>query len=153
MIRVHVFVEGQTEETFVRDVLAEELQNAEIYLNPIVIKTSRTGKGGVVSYEVIKKQIQRKCKEDRSAFVTTMFDFYRLPKTFPGISSIPEGGDPYQKSEYLEQALEQDIDQTNFLAYLMMYEFEGLLYSWPEAFHDWFGESVVEQLKRDRDHL
>lgn len=48
MIRIHVFVEGQTEETFVKEVLCEHLQRKDIYLNPILVRTSSTGKGGVV---------------------------------------------------------------------------------------------------------
>ncbi|MTJ08497.1 MULTISPECIES: DUF4276 family protein [unclassified Anabaena] len=47
MIRVNVFVEGQTEETFVRELLYAHFQRQNIYLNPILVRTSSTGKGGV----------------------------------------------------------------------------------------------------------
>ena len=49
MIRVKVFVEGQTEETFVRDVLAPAFAYKEIYFTPILAQTSRGHKGGIVS--------------------------------------------------------------------------------------------------------
>lgn len=55
MIRVNVFVEGQTEETFVRELLYGYFQDKNIYLNPILVRTSTTGKGGVVSYAKIIK--------------------------------------------------------------------------------------------------
>lgn len=109
MIRIHVFVEGQTEETFVKEVLCEHLQRKEIYLNPILVRTSSTSKGGVVSYAKIKPQLNRKCLQDGSAFVTTMFDLYRLPNDFPGSSSLASMNDPFQKAEYLEQEMSADI--------------------------------------------
>ncbi|MDF5727770.1 MAG: hypothetical protein PUP92_06955 [Rhizonema sp. PD38] len=46
---IQVFVEGQTEETFGRKLLYGYFQSKNIYLNPIFVKTSSTGKGGVVS--------------------------------------------------------------------------------------------------------
>jgi len=38
MIRVNIFVEGQTEETFVRELLYEYFHAKNIYLNPILVK-------------------------------------------------------------------------------------------------------------------
>ncbi len=46
MIRINVFVEGQTEETFVRDVLAPYFFAQQIYLTPILAQTSSSQKGG-----------------------------------------------------------------------------------------------------------
>lgn len=66
MIRVHVFVEGQTEETFVRELLYGYFIEKNIFLNPILVRTSTTGKGGVVSYAKIKPQLHRKCLEDQT---------------------------------------------------------------------------------------
>ncbi|MEH2366745.1 DUF4276 family protein [Nostoc sp.] len=150
MIRIHVFVEGQTEETFVKEVLCEHLQRKDIYLNPILVRTSSTTKGGVVSYAKIKPQLNRKCLEDGSAFVTTMFDLYRLPNDFPGSSSLPSTNDPFQKAEYLEQQMSADIKHKNFLANLLVHEFEGLLYSNPQAFLAWFDQSIVDSLQAER---
>ncbi|HLO85358.1 MAG TPA: DUF4276 family protein [Nostocaceae cyanobacterium] len=150
MIRVHVFVEGQTEETFVRELLCEYFQQKNIYLNPILVKTSSTGRGGVVSYGKIKKQLERKCLEDKTAFVTTMFDLYSLPKDFPGKTSLPNTNDPFQKAEYLEQQLSKDIGHQNFIANLMLHEFEALLDSNPQAFLKSFNQdiNIVDQLQQ-----
>ncbi|MBR8840719.1 MAG: DUF4276 family protein [Stigonema ocellatum SAG 48.90 = DSM 106950] len=150
MIRVHIFVEGQTEETFVRELLYEHFLAKNIYLNPILVKTSSTSKGGVVSYAKIKPQINRKCLEDESAFVTTMFDLYGLPNDFPGSSSLPKTSNPFQKAAYLEQNMGKDIGHENFIPNLLVHEFEGLLYSNPQAFSAWFGKSVVSILQADR---
>ncbi|GBE91160.1 DUF4276 family protein [Nostoc cycadae] len=150
MIRVHVFVEGQTEETFVKEVLCEYFQEKYIFLNPILVNTSSTGKGGVVSYAKIKRQLDRKCREDKTAFVTTMFDLYGLPNDFPGRDSLPNTNDPFQKVEYLEQKMGQDIGHTNFIPNLLVHEFEALLYSQPQVFAEWFDASVVSILQGDR---
>ncbi|GAB7209758.1 hypothetical protein OS31_12640 [Dickeya oryzae] len=71
MIRINIFVEGQTEETFVRDVLAPAFAYKQIYFTPILAQTSRGHKGGIVSYGKVKHQIERLCKQDPQAWVTT----------------------------------------------------------------------------------
>ncbi|MEM1395549.1 MAG: DUF4276 family protein [Cyanobacteria bacterium P01_H01_bin.150] len=104
---------GQIEETFVRELLYEHFINQNIYLNPILVRTSKTAKGGVVSYAKIKPQVNRKCLEDATAFVTTMFDMYALPKDFPGSSSLAKINEPLQKAEYLEREMGKDIGHEN----------------------------------------
>lgn len=151
MMRVNIFVEGQTEETFVRELLSEHFQRQNIYLNPILVRTSSTSKGGIVSYNKLKRQLQRKCLEDSSAFVTTMLDLYALPKDFPGKNSLPNTNDPLIKAEYLETAMSADIGDKNFIPNLIVHEFEALLYSKPDAFQGWFDENIVAHLQRERD--
>ncbi|UKP01052.1 DUF4276 family protein (plasmid) [Nostoc sp. UHCC 0870] len=150
MIRVNIFVEGQTEETFVRELLYGYFLAKNIYLNPILVKTSSTGKGGVVSYAKIKPQLNRKCLEDKTAIVTTMFDMYALPNDFPGSHSIPKTKDPFQKAEHLEREMGKDVGHKNFIPNLLVHEFEGLLYSQPDAFSLWFDEGVVSILQAER---
>ncbi len=153
MIRVNIFVEGQTEETFIRELLYEYLQIFGIYLNPILVRTSSTGKGGVTSYKQIKRQLDRKCLEDPSSFVTTMFDLFRLPNDFPGMNTLPNTTDPYQKATHLEREMQADLRRLNFLPNLMVHEFEGLLYSNPKAFSAWFDTVIVDQLMAEREQF
>ncbi|WP_270809297.1 DUF4276 family protein [Aeromonas sp. QDB08] len=56
MSRVLVFVEGQTEETFVRDLLVPYFSRLGIYLTPILAQTSPGHKGGIVSYGKVKRE-------------------------------------------------------------------------------------------------
>lgn len=107
MIRVQIFVEGQTEETFVRELLYNHFLQQKIYVNPILL-------GGAVTYGKIRKELSRKCSEDSTAFVTTMLDLYGLPKDFPGKSFIPTTNNPFEKAEYLEQQMGVDIGKTKF---------------------------------------
>ena len=151
MIRIHVFCEGQTEETFVREVLYPHFIRQHIALNPILVRTSSTGKGGLVTYTKIKPQIIRKCREDKTSVVTTMFDLFRLPRDFPGKSDLLNTQNPYEKAERLENAVEQDVGEPNIIPNLLVHEFESLLFSNTEAFSDWFDESAVLELSNDRE--
>ncbi len=143
MIRVKVFVEGQTEETFVRDVLAPAFAYKEIYFTPILAQTSRGHKGGIVSYGKVKHQIERLCKEDQQAWVTTMIDYYGLPTDFPELlNNQAQQVDIQVKIERLEQAFGQDINQPNFLANFIVHEYEALLFCQPEKFIDWIDDEA-----------
>lgn len=133
-----------------RELLYDSFQEKGIYLNPILVKTSSIGKGGVVSYAKIRPQLDRKCREDKTAFVTTMFDLYALPNDFPGRDSLPNTCDLFQKVEYLEQEMGKDIGHTNFIPNLLVHELEALLYSQPQVFAEWFDASVVSILQGDR---
>jgi hypothetical protein len=144
MMRVNIFVEGQTEETFVRELLYNHFLQQNIYVNHILI-------GDAVTYGKIRKELYRKCSEDSTAFVTTMLDLYGLPKDFPGKSSIPTTANLFEKAEYLEQQMGVDIGVQNFIPNLLVHEFEGLLYSNPQAFLGWFDQNIVEQLQRERE--
>jgi Domain of unknown function (DUF4276) len=150
MIRVNIFVEGQTEETFGRDVLAPNLSEKNIYPNAILISTSRQSKGGLVSYRKVKGQLDKKCKEDRNAYVTTLFDLFQLPTDFPGFQEAAEITDPFKRAHYLQQQMESDLGHQNFFGNFMVHEFEAILYSDPTKFVDYFEESVVDTLQFER---
>jgi len=147
MTRIKVFVEGQTEETFVRDVLDPYFANQGIYLTPILAQTSPGHKGGIVSYGKLKHQISRLCKQDSSAYITTLIDYYGLPNDFPALDSMTIT-DANQRVAALEQAFAEDINQTNFIPNLMLHEFEALLFCAPEKFADWCDEQApIAKLK------
>ena len=145
MSRLYVLVEGQTEEAFVRELLVPHYARVGRFLTPIIVSTSPGYKGGVVSYAKVKPQIVRLCRQDPDAFVTTMFDLYALPGDFPGKAApiYPANATGHQKAQYLEAQLTQDISQTNFLANLMVYEYEALLYTRPSVFAQWTDDASV----------
>ncbi len=144
MIRVHVFCEGQTEDVFVCELLAPHFRRRGIWLNSIIVLTGPQGRGGVSSYAKLKRQIVRKCREDGGAHVTTFLDFYGLPGDFPALAAP---GSSYQRALQAEAAWQRDIGERNFLAHLVVHEFEALLFSCPEAFGAWFDDpKVVKEL-------
>ncbi len=149
MTRIYMLVEGQTEEAFVRELLEPHYARLGMYLSPIIVRTSPGYKGGVVSYAKIKPQIQRLCRQDEGAYVTTLFDLYALPQDFPGKSdaAYPVTGSGHQKAEFLESQLAQDIGQSNFIPNLMVHEFEALLFVDTRKFSEWVdNHSIVISL-------
>ena len=141
MSRVLVFVEGQTEETFVRDLLVPYFSRLGIYLSAILAQTSPGHKGGIVSYGKVKHQLTRLCRQDQGAYVTTMMDYYGLPNDFPGLDGRIL--DAHEQVVRLELALQQDIDAANFIPNLMLHEFEALLFSAPEKIAEWLDDQAL----------
>ena len=85
---VYIYCEGQTEESFVNDVLYPYFSRMDIYVTPIIHKTKRTPtkafKGGVSRYAPIKDELIKLC-QDSNCIVTTMFDYYAMPDDTPSI--------------------------------------------------------------------
>lgn len=140
MIRVNVIVEGQTEESFVKEVLAPLFWPQQIYLLPILLGVPGH-KGGRPNYARVKKDVVLQLKQDRRAYCSTMLDFYGLGNGFPGTPLPPNLGN-IEKVRRIELAVkEQLINElpdlrldTRFLPYLQLHEYEGLLFSDPAAF-------------------
>lgn len=134
MKRVNILVEGQTEETFIREVLAPAFL-PQMAIIPIVIKTKRyvaqrDQRGGISSYRQIKRDLMPLLNDSQSV-VTTMIDFYGLSGTdFPGWDTM--NGNCYQKVGHVEQAFATDIGKQNFIPYLSLHEFEAMLFCNPE---------------------
>ncbi|RMG63545.1 MAG: DUF4276 family protein [Calditrichaeota bacterium] len=137
MTKILIYVEGQTEETFVRDLLAPYFwQKCKIILIPTLARTKRTiagqtFKGGIVSYAKVKKDILNLLGDTSAVRVTTMLDFYGLPEDFPGKNNLPSNN-PYDKVAHLEKAFAKDINHNRFLPFLILHEFESLIFVQPD---------------------
>ncbi len=132
MNRVLVSVEGQTEETFVREVLSKHLWDFNVSLESVTITTHRVKqgpnfKGGVLSYAQAGKEIRRLLNDSNAIAVTTMYDLFHLPKDFPGQDTRPSG-DGRAKALHLENAFQQGIGSLRFHPYLQVHEFEAFLF-------------------------
>lgn len=152
MIRLHAVVEGQTEETFVRDVLAPEFGAQNVFVDAHRITTGRKRlhifRGGMSGYARLKSDLTLWMKQDRhpDAWFTTMIDFYGLPEDFPGYRECAGRGDPIARVECLEERLQQDIPHRKFIPYIQLHEFEALLFSEPDTFESVFpGDSAAIQ--------
>lgn len=149
MTRVYIFCEGQTEETFVRELLQPHFGNIGITVTPILARTGK-GKGGIVSYGKIRRHIDLLCKQDQRACVTTFMDYYAFPQGKNGLAPLCDSSDPIQKALALTKAFQEDIGHKNFIANLIVHEFEGLLFSQPKAFEQWFDEDITRKLQTIR---
>ena len=139
-MRLHLVVEGQTEETFVRTLLAPELGAKGIYCDAHRVTTGRRrGKvyrGGVVCFAHLRRDLELWMKQDGASdsWFTTMVDLYRLPSDFPSMAESRRVTDPTKKVELLEQSFASDINHARFVAYVQLHEFEALLFSDPLSF-------------------
>jgi len=145
--KAFVLVEGQTEESFVKNVLSEFMP-AGLFLQPVVVATKRVNsggkfKGGVPSYAKVRGEVVRLLGDTSAVMVTTMLDYYALPSSFPGRTS-PVGGTSEARVKYVEQAWFTDIGDTRFKAYLSLHEFEALLFSAPAAIAAGFARPELE---------
>lgn len=138
MIRVFVICEGQTEETFVKELLQREFLSKSIDLCPVLI--GKPGhKGGNVNFDRLVFDIKNLLM-DKKAYCTTFIDYYGLPREFPGKQNGEKNKDVEGKHkaviDALSIAIEKKLNNTarRFIPYVQMYEFEALLFSEPEAF-------------------
>ena len=132
MIRVLVSVEGQTEETFVQNVLRRHLWNHNVDVQPVILTTHRVKqgpnfKGGILSYGRTRAEIIRLLNDSSASFITTMYDLYQLPKDFPGQDTCPNGAGQ-SKAQHLENAFQHEICSPRFHPYLQVHEFEAFLF-------------------------
>jgi hypothetical protein len=140
LTNVLISVEGLTEERFVKEVLYDHLLRLNIYIKPSIIVTRKESsgadhKGGYVTYAAIRKGVKALLGNSNARAVTTMYDFYGLPRDFPGCDSAP-GKDGYSRVKRVEEAMADDINDPRFIPYIQLHEFEGLLFTLPELISD-----------------
>ena len=123
---LYILCEGQSEEAFIKQVLAPYFESINLQITPKITKTSANAKGGGLKYSRIKKEILNLLNH-KQAFVSTFFDYYALPKDFPKYNE--QSGDIYQKINILEQGFNEDINCERFFSHIQPYEFESLLFS------------------------
>lgn len=122
MSKVYILCEGVTEELFVEKVLAPHFAALDIFIVPI------PASGTIQKYHVVRKTICSLLRDRSATLVTMMFDYYGLSKNYPGRTN-PIGNSPIEKVTFVEQAIQHDINDRRFRAYLSMHEFEALLFS------------------------
>lgn len=132
---LHVLCEGQTEERFVKEVLAPYLQQFSIFPKPILLLTSKrkNTRGGMISYAQAKRDLTILFKRhtDNASehhVFTTMFDFYALPDDFPGVTNKMSYQDVRSHIASLEHEFATDIPNNAFIPYIQLHEFEALLF-------------------------
>lgn len=132
MIRVNIVVEGQAEETFVNEVLAQHLAQFNVGAVARRVEFSRKReqiqRGGLLEYPKLRKDVSNWLKQDRHAFVTTMVDLYALPGDFPQREEAAGLARPLERVLFLERAFAGDINSRHFIPNIQLHEFEALLF-------------------------
>ncbi len=132
MNRLNIVVEGQAEETFINEVLAQHLAQFNVGAVARRVEFSRKReqihRGGLLAYPKLKRDVTSWLKQDSHAFVTTMVDLYALPEDFPKRVEAAKFKEPLEKVSFLEQAFGGDIDSGHFIPNIQLHEFEALLF-------------------------
>lgn len=149
MKHLYIVVEGQTEEKFVTEILSPYFNAFGFYnTTPVKIQTSRGNKGGFVNYQHLKNDVTRLLKQP-NAVVTTLVDFFRIPKDLPNYQACMEKTQANTKIECLEQAMQTDIGSSDrFFPYIQKYEFEALLFSSKQVFVENYEEKIANDIAK-----
>ena len=148
MPRLLVHVEGQTEETFVNAALAPHLCRVgytKVSARLVGNARRRSRRGGIRPWESVRKDILNHLREDPAALATTMVDYYGLPRTWPGREQAGRRATLQERAAAVEQAVLEDLSEgaghpPRFVPYVVMHEFEGLLFSDPDRFAQSLGK-------------
>lgn len=138
-IEVLVLAEGRTEKNFVRDVLAPAMLAKNIYMDTTLVDKI----GGDIRFARAKKEIGMHLRHGGNAYITTMFDYFRIDPNWPGKSKILEDIQTgvnitaHEKGIRMEDATLEIIKncfsgcqpEKRFIPYIQMHEFEALLFT------------------------
>jgi len=142
VIRLNLVVEGQTEEAFVRDVLAPHLASFGVWARARCAQTGRKRgivyRGGITSYAKLRRDLALWMSEDQKpdAYFSTMVDLYRLPTDFPGYGAASRITDVQARVDALEKSFREDLahPRGQFVPHIQPYEHEALLLARPDVF-------------------
>lgn len=145
--RIYIVVEGQSEEGFVKELMAPFFLSHGVYVYPVIIHTSRGHRGGFASYEHLRNDVNRLLKsQGQDIIVTTFVDFFRCPE-LPGKDEWISIQNHRERVDEIEKAIKKDIDDRRFYPYIQLHEFEALLFSSEKGFIKYFDEKDALQLK------
>lgn len=130
-----------------RRVIAPELGVHGVYLQDILL--GKPGhKGGIRSFESVKKDIIRLLKQEADTTVTTLFDRYGLPSDWPGLNLISPNADIVESRKVICTAMQGKINDEmgdsfrpeRFVPYIQFHELEALLFVKPHTTAELLGD-------------
>jgi hypothetical protein len=149
-----VHVEGETEETFVRELLAPHLQScgySSVVAKLLGNARNRSNRGGIRSWPAVRDDILHSLNGDSGSYATTLVDYYALPQG-EGLGwpdrhvahTLPH----HARGICVEAAMEAIINDAfsatsrpiRFVGGVLMHEFEALLFSDCTAFAEGIGQ-------------
>lgn len=164
MVEVFVLAEGQTEEVFIKLVVAPALKNMDIFVKAILINDPKRNLGGAVNLERVKSRAHKIWNANRSRYLTTLIDLYALDTSFPNFEESKKKSDIYTRTACLENGLHRKIIEhlgcppECFIPHIQPHEIEALLFSdvhtlcnTPEISPNWAGlESKLNKVFKEK---
>ncbi len=135
---VVVLVEWQTEQQFVKQLLAPYLAQRGVFLTPIILDKPGE-KGGDVKFARAKNDIEKHLKQRQDTWLTLLVDYYGIRSDWPGYSESKKQAEHTRKAQIMNQATHEEIKKLfpnqnpdlRFIPYISMYEIEALYFSDP----------------------
>jgi Domain of unknown function (DUF4276) len=146
MRRLHLLVEGQTEETVARDLLGPHLESLGWIVSVSILVTRRPAgggayRGGLASWGKIRRELDLLLGGGFEV-VTTVLDYYGFPADSPGMGDRPTGS-PYSRVAHVEQALAAEIASRRFLPNLVLHETETWVLAAASELADVLGDKSI----------
>ncbi|SFN79054.1 DUF4276 family protein [Xenorhabdus japonica] len=156
-IEVMAIVEGKTEQIFVEKILQPYLAEKMIFIS--ATQVSKPGqKGGDVRFSRVRKDIEMHLKQRPDTYVTTFIDYYGTHE-WPGLETLNRQWEPKKIAEHLYLSTQNEIHpflfaqraDERFIPYIVMHEFEALLFSDKEILANELNIHVqeIEQILRE----
>jgi hypothetical protein len=147
MKRLIIVVEGDTEKEFIDKVLSPYLYAKGLQsVNCFKIKHT---KGGLTKYQHLKTDLIN-CAYESNVLVSTLIDFYALPKDFPKYEDASKIVNRVERLAFLENAIIEDLEKgkrkefPNLLPYIQLHEFEALVFSSLSGISSLFGNNEAD---------
>ena len=153
MIRLLLHVEGRTELLFINEALAPHLYNlgfVSVRARLMGGSRSNRGRGGVRPWESVRREILNNLSTDSELIVSTMVDYYGMPDDWPRRANpFTAAISVSDRAKEIENDLLQDVcnemgtsfNPNRFIPYVMMHEFEAMLFSDCDSFGHAIGRS------------
>ena len=135
MLEVIVFAEGQSEEQFLKRVVAPSLHTRQVYVKAQTLKTSQQGSGGAVSFGRLLFYARNALRQSPKVMLSTFLDLYGLDTDFPEFEAAKKLISVSDRVQKLEAALHRVVVNEvgcrpdRFIPHIQPYEFEGLLFA------------------------
>ncbi|MEO8361208.1 MAG: DUF4276 family protein [Vicinamibacteria bacterium] len=160
MTRLLVQVEGETEEAFVNAVLAPHLYSRgfrRVDARLIGRPRSRQRRGGIIGWPSARFDLLEHLKGDSGRFVTTLVDYYALPTGetdgWPGRAEAAtkrfgERAETVHRAVIgnIQLGMDRNFNASRLIPYVVMHEFEGLLFSDCDRFATGIGRPELAPL-------
>ena len=139
---VEVVVEGQTENAFVKQVLAPYWSvrgifvEAPVYRTHVDMRSGTIHKGGDIRFTRLMRQLGSLLRQRRDTIIANFVGFYGI-RQWPALDKIQTGQTPEYISQTLCHAAKEEIchiypennPQKRYFPFIAVHEFEALLFS------------------------
>lgn len=146
--RLHLLVEGQTEETVVRDVVEPYLRTRGFWVSQSTVVTKRPAgrawhHGGVTSWRQIERDVRHLLGDSSLDVLTTVIDYYAFPLDAPGMDERPAAG-PDERVAHVEHAVAEAIGDRRFMPHLVLHELEAWVFAAAAQLAELRGDPALE---------